>query len=77
MDRDQIIKKGKYYIVHTHSSEAEIIGRIAARLMNALVTRDDLYKEAIKNSLKRRELFSWNYTAKRTLDIYKNVGLYK
>lgn len=80
----EAMQEGKPVIVSNCSSLPELVGddrwtvnpynsSEAAKLMNDLVTRNDLYKEAIKNSLKRRELFSWKSTAKRTLDIYNNI----
>ena len=46
-----------------------------AELMNNLVENDDLYEQAIKNSVQRSKLFSWETTAKRTLEIYNNVNI--
>ena len=35
---------------------------------------DDLYEQAIKNSVQRSKLFSWETTARRTLEIYNNIN---
>ena len=81
----EAMQEGKPVIVSNCSSLPELVGNEkwtvspyifseTAELMNALVTRNDLYQEAIKNSFERRKLFSWKFTAKRTLDIYKNIA---
>tara|TARA_B100000315_G_C14547121_1_gene573808 strand:+ start:325 stop:1503 length:1179 start_codon:yes stop_codon:yes gene_type:complete len=81
----EAMQEGKPVIVSNCSSLPELVGNDkwtvnphnsseTAKLMNDLVNSNDLYELAIKNSLKRRELFSWEKTAKRTLDIYNNIA---
>ena len=82
----EAMQEGKPVIVSNCSSLPELVGNEkwtvsphifseTAELMNALVTRNDLYQEAIKNSFERRKLFSWESTAKRTLSIYNKIAL--
>lgn len=80
----EAMQAGKPVIVSNISSLPELVGdskwtvdpndtEDIIQMMARLAQDSEFYRAAEKNSLERRTHFSWEFTAKMTLEIYRNV----